>query len=91
MELMEQGTLVLTPELLTFLMTLASYRFYMPVTELMVFESSQRKDCYYVCPRCGITLEREFVAYCDRCGQCLGWAEYKKAKIVRPSKDREQT
>ena len=26
-----------------------------------------------VCPRCKRTIEREYQAYCDRCGQCLKW------------------
>ena len=30
-------------------------------------------DCYPVCPRCGLTLERDYQAFCDRCGQHLGW------------------
>ncbi len=56
-----------------------SYRLPMLVTELDVYKNL---DSYYVCPRCRIPLEREFVAYCDRCGQCLNWAEYKKARLV---------
>ena len=90
MKLMERGNFILTPKLLTLLMALASYRFAMPVTELMEFETGRRKDYYYVCPRCGITLEREFVAYCDRCGQCLDWKGYKKVKIVYPGRDRRK-
>ncbi len=91
MKLMEQEVPVLTPELLAFLMALASYRFAMPVTELMEFETGRRKDYYYVCPRCGITLEREFVAYCDRCGQHLDWKGYKKVKIVHPGRNRKRS
>jgi len=38
---------------------------------------------YYICPGCGIFLEREFVHYCDSCGQKLNWrlvaAQFKKA------------
>ena len=29
--------------------------------------------CFPVCPRCGSAMEREYQAYCDRCGQCLSW------------------
>lgn len=47
-----------------------SFRMELPVKEVMIFSNG---DAYYVCPRCRITLEREFMAYCDRCGQCLGW------------------
>lgn len=90
MKLMEREHSVLTPELLSFFMSLASYRFAMSVTELMVFETWQRKDYYYVCPRCGITLEREFMACCDRCGQCLDWKGYKRAKIVHPGRGKKK-
>lgn len=88
MRLMERESSVFTPELIAFLVALASYRFAMPVTELMVFESGKRKDYYYVCPQCGITLDREFVAYCDRCGQHLDWKGYKKVKLVYPGRNR---
>jgi len=28
---------------------------------------------YYLCPKCGILLRRDFVQYCDQCGQRLNW------------------
>jgi len=34
---------------------------------------------YYLCPSCGILLKREFVRYCDACGQKLNW----RAVLVR--------
>lgn len=34
-----------------------------------------------VCPKCQNTLEREYQAYCDRCGQKLSWRRFKTAKI----------
>ena len=37
-----------------------------------------------VCPRCKTTMEREYMAYCDRCGQCLDWRGLKKAQVVYP-------
>ena len=42
-----------------------SYRSPMSVTHIRKY----RDTAYYICPRCKITLEREFMAYCDRCGQ----------------------
>lgn len=50
---------------------LASYRLTMPVSELKVFPDCMGRPAYYVCPRCGITMEREFMNFCDHCGQ--GW------------------
>lgn len=35
-----------------------------------------------ICPSCGITLEREYQQYCDRCGQCLSWKFFRKAQIA---------
>ena len=74
----------LSPALLWRLFTyFAEYRMDLPVNEVMVFPNG---DAYYVCPRCDITLEREFMSYCDRCGQRLGWKGYKKAKVVYPGR-----
>ena len=58
--------------------TAESYRTPMQVTKLRKF----RTTAYYICPRCNITIEREFMSYCDRCGQCLGWKQYKKAVVI---------
>ncbi len=65
--------------------TPSSYRLSMDVTEAVVFDSPvYGKTCYYVCPRCKITMEREFVAYCDRCGQHLSWKRYRAARVRGP-------
>ena len=58
-----------------------TYRQPMPVTQRTVF-SHAGKD-YYICPRCNVTLDREFVSYCDRCGQHLDWTGYKAAEVVK--------
>ena len=63
------------------LLYLASFRQPMPVTEVMIFKDG---SCYYVCPHCSITMECEFMGFCDRCGQHLGWKDYKKAKKIYP-------
>ena len=63
----------------------ASYRTAMRVKEVMVCKSAWMGETgYYVCPRCRVTLEREFIAFCGRCGQRLDWSEYKKAAIIYP-------
>lgn len=56
-----------------------SYRQPMNVTEIHLFGDS---TAYPVCPRCRITIEREYQAYCDRCGQALSWKAYHKVIIV---------
>lgn len=57
-----------------------SYRTPMKVTEVLLFENG---DAFSVCPRCKITLEREYQRYCDRCGQHLNWDDIYKAKICK--------
>ena len=59
---------------------LMAYRTPMMVNEAIVYRKAFGDDIYYYCPRCQRTLDREFLAYCDRCGQCLNWNEYRKAK-----------
>ena len=61
-----------------------SYRFPMAVAELMVFSSFCGSTAYYVCPRCRITMEREYQSCCDRCGQRLDWTNCQNARIVYP-------
>jgi len=68
----------------TELLSALTYRRPMRVRELMVFECGFQTDSYYVCPRCRITMEREFMAYCDRCGQHLDWKRFSWAKVIRP-------
>ena len=51
----------------------------MPVTEIRVHWNY---DSYSVCPRCKATMEREYQAFCDRCGQRLDWSQYEDTKVV---------
>ncbi|MBQ3006770.1 MAG: hypothetical protein IJD78_04325 [Clostridia bacterium] len=57
-----------------------SYRKPLPVTEIMLFTNGEG---FPICPRCGITLERAYQHYCDRCGQCLDWKGFSRAKVIR--------
>ena len=45
-----------------------SYRTPLAVTQYVMLG---RDGMFPVCPRCDSSLEREYVAYCDRCGQRL--------------------
>ena len=56
-----------------------SYRQPLEVTHMLLLAND---DCYPICPKCGISLDREYMSYCDRCGQCLGWRKYNDAEIV---------
>lgn len=63
-----------------FFQLLMTYRMPMMVQDVMVFHRFPENDIYYRCPRCQMLLEREFMVYCSRCGQCLDWHDYRKAK-----------
>ena len=55
------------------------YRIPLSVTEVIRFSNGY---AFPVCPRCKITLEREYQSYCDRCGQCLDWNDFENAKVI---------
>lgn len=57
-----------------------TYRTARDVTEVMQFPDG---DEYAICPRCKITLEREYQKFCDRCGQKLNWHSYDKATVIK--------
>lgn len=56
-----------------------SYRIPLPVREILLFPSS---DSYPICPRCDGLVDREYMAYCDQCGQRLGWNLFEFASVV---------
>ena len=56
-----------------------SYRVPLPVAEVVVLRSG---DGYCVCPRCDSLLDREYMRYCDRCGQHLAWELLDHARVV---------
>lgn len=55
-----------------------AYREPMAVREIFYFRNS---GSFPVCPRCHISLEREYVNYCDRCGQRLDWKYFDAALV----------
>lgn len=59
---------------------LMTYRAPMMVDEAIIYRKTFGDDIYYCCPRCQVLLEREFMAYCSRCGQCLDWRDCRKAR-----------
>lgn len=60
---------------------LVRYRIPMAVTCVMECPGS---NYYPVCPGCKRTIEREYMVFCNRCGQKLGWKKYHKARVVYP-------
>ena len=57
----------------------AAYRLPCAVQEVRVFPNG---DCYPICPKCNLTLEREYMNFCDRCGQRLDWEGFGEAVEV---------
>ena len=55
-----------------------SYRIPLPVTKVIAYS----KTSYPICPRCSQSLEREYIAFCDRCGQKLNWDLFEHAKVI---------
>ena len=60
-----------------------SYRLPMKVKDAIILPRYPHNHIYYRCPRCQHILERDFVAYCCNCGQCIDWQGYWKAKQTR--------
>jgi len=56
-----------------------SYRIPLKVKEVKVLGFSGE---YAVCPKCKATIDREYISYCDRCGQHLDWTCFEDAEIV---------
>ena len=46
----------------------------MAVTEVVRF--SPNSGSFPRCPRCRLTMEREYMSFCDRCGQKLNWSSF---------------
>ena len=58
------------------------YRLPMSVTKIRAFPHCREAPAYPVCPRCDGTMEREYMAFCSRCGQKLDWQHYPHARIL---------
>lgn len=65
----------------SFFFTAVSYRISRPVTKILLLPSG---DSHPICPRCDITMDREYMRFCDRCGQHLGWNLFRFASVIYP-------
>ena len=59
-----------------------SYRHPMRVRELLVFPPETNEGSYFRCPRCRKTIDREYMSFCDQCGQRLDWSMQAQAKVI---------
>lgn len=50
------------------------------------------RKVYPVCPRCACGIDREYTAFCDRCGQRLGWGTLAYAPVTgqKPGAEKKQ-
>lgn len=55
-----------------------AYRVPLPVTKVLVLPNN---NSYPICPKCLISLEREYMSFCDRCGQKLNWDLLENATV----------
>lgn len=56
------------------------YRIPLAVTQVHLFESG---ESYAVCPRCQQLLDREYMRFCDSCGQKLVWKNFRNAERIK--------
>ena len=70
------------PHRLSVVMDAISYR--SPRLVRQVFQTNGG-SAYPVCPRCDCTIEREYMSFCDRCGQKLGWGLFSYATVRHAS------
>ena len=66
-------------------MDAVSYRIPLPVTKVIAYSNTT----YPICPRCTISLEREYMSFCDRCGQKLNWNFLEHANVIYPGYKKE--
>ena len=62
-----------------------AYRVPLAVTKVIALTNTT----FPVCPRCNLSLEREYMSFCDRCGQKLNWDFFAHAKVIHPDYHRE--
>ena len=61
------------------------YRTPMRVTAMRGYKMQGKQkavNTYPICPRCETTMEREYQAYCDRCGQALDWTGFSHVPVI---------
>ena len=64
------------------------YRQVMTITQQVAEKElrigNERLFVFPICPRCDAILEREFLAFCNCCGQRLHWPSIKKLQTLYP-------
>lgn len=61
------------------------FRSPMQVDKIILHKSG---DSYPICPRCDCSLDREYMRFCDRCGQRLSWGKEKPIQTLYAPRDK---
>lgn len=72
---------------LPFIIDALRYRWPIPVIQTVIFQDS---DSYPICPRCDKSMPRDYMNFCDRCGQRLDWHLYDLATVVYAPRARQK-
>lgn len=64
------------------LSVLRELRFRRPMAVTEVVHFSPSIGTFPRCPRCHLTMEREYMSFCDRCGQKLDWTSFESATVI---------
>lgn len=56
------------------------YRQTLEISEIVCLKRSQ--VLFYICPRCNRVIDREFMRFCDSCGQKLSWNKINKVEVI---------
>lgn len=49
---------------------------YRVARQVMQYRTYPKGESYPVCPRCNADIDREYMRFCDRCGQRLSWDHF---------------
>lgn len=61
------------------------FRTPMQIEKIIRYKSG---NSYPICPRCDCPIDREYMSFCDRCGQRLSWGHEKQIQIVYAPRDK---
>lgn len=61
-----------------FFVSAITYRVSLPVRKVVLYPIDGY--CCPICPRCEQSIEREYMSFCDRCGQKLNWDHFSEAR-----------
>ena len=67
------------------IIALFTYRLPLQIKEVLLFASG---DSYPICPRCENTVDREYMNFCECCGQKLSWDFFDSAQIINAPRGR---